>query len=197
MPSAFSTSKANSISFMHPSISGIGSTANSPKRPVWSRAICAANSLHSRAILRVCSGFPNQIPGAEIDVTAVAMPSRSMMSRASWGVHAASLALKPGAAAAIAPAPRQNISAGRYGGGCRSGGNANVLPGGAQPFLLLFEPIVTRVDRPEGLSQRSVTRDHLRIAFLERVSRGGGFALPTFSKFPQFPKQLAANSCQL
>ena len=56
MPSAFSVSKAYSISFSVASMSSIDSVANRPKRPGWSRIISAAYSLQARAIRPASAG---------------------------------------------------------------------------------------------------------------------------------------------
>src|SRR5262249_43795298 len=54
---------------MLPSMSGSGMAANIPKRPGKSRAICAPNSLQSRAQLRPSSPLSHQMPGLVIDAT--------------------------------------------------------------------------------------------------------------------------------
>ena len=68
-------------------MSGSGRLANSPNRPGWSCRMDAAYSLHSRARRTDSSSSPNHSPGAEIEVTAVAIPWRSIASTDMSGVH--------------------------------------------------------------------------------------------------------------
>src|SRR5260221_2769900 len=65
-PVGLQVSKAYSIALRVASTSSIDSVANRPKRPVWSRIISAAYSLHARAS-RPASDGPrsNHTPGVE------------------------------------------------------------------------------------------------------------------------------------
>ena len=85
MPSAFSSSKAYSISRRQPSVSGSGSAAKWPNRPWYFACISAAASLHSRAKMRDELASPSHTLGVEIDSTETAIPPLSMASMAWLG----------------------------------------------------------------------------------------------------------------
>jgi hypothetical protein len=76
---------ACAISRRLPSVSGSGSAANMPKRPGWSRAMPAPNSLHSRAHRRPCSLSFHHTPGLVIDTMAARTLALSICSIANLG----------------------------------------------------------------------------------------------------------------
>ena len=90
MPSAFRVSRAYSISFSAPSVSGGATTAKKPKRVGWSWTARAAHSFQSRERRRAARMSPNQTPGVEIEPMAQAMQCSSIISMACSGVQLSS-----------------------------------------------------------------------------------------------------------